>query len=183
VKVVFTDLQNNCWASIRSLDVYPQSVESDYYRSTYQYRLRWNDVVYEPGRLKAVAYKDGKPIGEAQVCTAGPPDRLRLTPDRTRLTASGEDLSYILVEAIDKQGNLCPLAEDLVHFEVQGPGQIAGVGNGNPMSQEPFQANYRKLFYGKAMLIVRSESGQSGRIRVTASADGMKKAVSTLVAR
>jgi beta-galactosidase len=183
VRVAFTDLQNNCWASIRRLGVYPQPVESDYYLPTYQYRLRWNDVVYEPGELKAVAYKDGKPIGEAVMRTAGEPARLRLTPDRTELSASGADLSYILVEALDKEGNLCPLADDMVRFQIKGPGQIAGVGNGNPMSQEPFHADFRKLFYGKAMLIVRTEAGRAGSIRVTATADGLDKATAKLIAR
>ena len=130
-------------------------------------------MVYEPGELKAVAYKDGKSIGEAAMRTAGAPATLRLTPDRKELAATGEDLCYILVEALDNKGTLCPLADNLVRFKVDGPAQIAAVGNGNPMSIEPFQADYRKLFFGKAMLILRTKEGQGGAVRVTAESDGL----------
>ena len=150
---------------------------------TYTYRLRWNEVAYEPGQLKAVAYKDGKRIGDAVVRTAGEPAKLRLTPDRKRLSATGEDLSYILVEALDQKGTLCPLADNRVQFEVQGPADIAGIGNGNPLSLEPFQASSHKLFYGKAMLIVRSVEGQRGSIRVTARSTGLEEAQVRLRAR
>lgn len=175
VRVVFTELRNKCWASIRRLGVYSKEVESDYYLPTYRYRLRWNEVLYDPGELKAVAYKDGKVIGQAVVRTAGAPARLRLTPDRTKLQADGEDLCYLLVEALDAQGNLCPLADNLVRFRVEGPAEIAGVGNGNPLSFESFQADYRKLFYGKAMVIVRTREGRAGTVRVTATAEGLSE--------
>ncbi|HPL06435.1 MAG TPA: glycoside hydrolase family 2 TIM barrel-domain containing protein, partial [Bacteroidales bacterium] len=78
--------------------------------STERYRLMWHDVVYEAGELKVVAYRVGKVIGEKVLRTAGEAYTLKLTPDRSRLKASGEDLSFILVEAYDKNGNLCPLA-------------------------------------------------------------------------
>jgi beta-galactosidase len=94
--------------------------------------------------------------------------QIRLTPDRRELAASGEDLSYILVEALDEEGTLCPLSDNLIQFKVDGPAEIAGVGNGNPLSFEPFQADTRKLFYGKAMLIVRSVEGKTGDVHITA---------------
>jgi beta-galactosidase len=137
-------------------------------------------VAYEPGELKAVAYKDGRKIGNAVVRTAGEPAKLRLTPDRTRLAGTGEDLSYILVEALDKKGNLCPLADSTVQFDVQGPAEIAGIGNGNPLSLEPFQASTHKLFYGKAMLIVRAVEGRRGAIRITATSEGLKDGTARL---
>ena len=107
--------------------------------------------------------------------TANKPAVIRLTPDRKELAATGEDLCYILVEALDAKGTLCPLADNLIRFKVEGPAEIAGVDNGNPVSYEPFQADYRKLFYGKAMLIIRTIEGKPGSIRVTAKADGMKE--------
>lgn len=152
----------------------PQKLKSDYYAPAYQYRLRWDDVIYEPGQLKAVAYKDGEKIGEAIMQTAGQPHQLRLTADRKELTATGQDLSYILIEALDEKGVLCPLADNVVNFKIEGPGEIAGVGNGNPLSYEPFQADYRKLFNGKAMLIIRTIEGKTGTIKVTASAEGIQ---------
>ncbi|MCJ7728503.1 MAG: DUF4982 domain-containing protein, partial [Sedimentisphaerales bacterium] len=147
--------------------------DSSYYAVTDKYRLRFNDVIYEPGELKAVAYKDGKEIGQAIMRAAGKPTAIRLMPDRTELSATGEDLCYILVEAVDEKGTLCPLADNLIRFKVDGPAEIAAVGNGNPMSFEPFQADSRKLFYGKAMLILRTTEGQGGRVTVTAGSDGL----------
>jgi len=173
LRIEFTALQDRVWASIREFAAYPDRAESDYYAPTYTYRLRWNEVVYQPGELKAVTYQDGQQIGEAIMRTAGAPAALRLTPDRKELAATGEDLCYILVEALDNRGTLCPLADNLVRFKVDGPAEIAGVGNGNPLSIEPFQADYRKLFYGKAMLILRTQPGQTGNVKVTASSDGL----------
>ncbi len=170
-------------AGIRDIGVYSRDVNEAYYEVVDKYRLRWSDVAYEPGELKAVAYEDGRKIGEAVMRTAGEPAEIRLTPDRQEISATGEDLSYILVEAFDEKGTLCPLADNLIHFEISGPAEIAGVGNGNPLSLEPFQANSRKLFYGKAMLILRSVEGERGRISVTAKADGLKDGSTRLRAR
>ncbi|MBN1817120.1 MAG: DUF4982 domain-containing protein [Sedimentisphaerales bacterium] len=174
IRIEFTDLRSRVWASIREFGVFPAKVESSYYDPTYQYRLRWNEVVYEPGELKAVVYKDGEKIGEKTMRTVGRPASIRLAPDRTILTADGQDLCYVLVEALDEKGILCPLADNLVRFQVEGPAEIAGVGNGNPLSLEPFQADYRQLFYGKAMLILRTFESRPGFIRIAASGDGLR---------
>jgi len=144
-----------------------------YYGSIDKYRLCFNDVNYEPGELKAVAYKDGSEIGQEVMRTAGEPAKIRLTPDRKELKATGDDLCYILVEALDARDTLCPLADNLIKFRVDGPAEIAGVDNGNPLSYEPFQADYRKLFYGKAMLILQTKEGQGDNIRITAEGDGL----------
>jgi beta-galactosidase len=151
--------------------------------STERYRLMWHNVIYEPGELKAIAYKEGKKIGEAIVNTAGEPAYLKLTPDRLQIAATGEDLCYILVEAFDKNNNPCPKADNLVRFKIDGPATIAGVGNGNPQSLEPFVADYRKLFSGKAMLIIRSEMGKKGKIKVSAASDGLQKAVVSITSQ
>jgi beta-galactosidase len=183
VRIEFTQLRSGVSPGIREFGLYPEKVESPYYEPTYKYRLRWNDVVYEPGELKAVAYKEGRPIGEAVTRTAGPLAAIRLTPDRRDLAATGEDLSYILVEAVDEKGALCPLADNAVRFEIQGPAEIAGVGNGNPLSLEPFQSDRRKLFHGKAMLIVRTREGKAGEIRVTAHSEGLAEGTASLSAK
>jgi len=183
LRIEFTELQQGTWASIREFEAYPEKVESDYYTVTYKYRLRWNDVIYEPGELKAIAYKDGKEIGQAIMRTAGEPAAIRLTSDRKELQATGEDLCYILVEALDDKGTLCPLANNLIRFKIDGPAEIAGVGNGNPLSLEPFQAGYRKLFSGKAMLILRTIEGKIGQVRVTAGSDGLRPAEVTVQCR
>ena len=183
LRIEFTQLQQGTWASIKEFGVYPEKVESDYYAVTYRYRLRWNDVLYEPGELKAVAYKNGKEIGQVIMRTAGEPAAIRLTPDRKELLATGEDLCYILVEAVDDKDTPCPLAENLMNFKVEGPAEIAGAGNGNPLSLEPFRADSRKLFFGKAMLIVRTKEGQGGRIRVTAESANFHPAEISLQCR
>jgi hypothetical protein len=174
VRIEFDDLRDRAWASIRELGVYGERAESAYYDCTYDYRLRWNEVVYEPGELKVVAYNEGKEIGTATMKTAGDPAKLRLTPDRNKLTASGDDLCYVTVEALDAEGVLCPLAENKINFTIEGPAEIAGVGNGSPTSLESFQADSRKLFFGKAMLIVRTKEGEFGAIKIAADSDGLQ---------
>ncbi|MBN2011673.1 DUF4982 domain-containing protein [candidate division KSB1 bacterium] len=147
--------------------------------STERFRLRWDEVVYKPGELKAVAYKEGQLIGEQFIRTADAPHSIRLTPDRTRLQSDGMDLSYILIEAFDKTGNPCPLAENTIGLKVDGPAEIAGVGNGDQRSYAPFQATRVKLFYGKAMLIVKTGI-KPGDVRITASAKALGTAQTTL---
>ncbi|MFP4623261.1 MAG: glycoside hydrolase family 2 TIM barrel-domain containing protein [Gemmatimonadota bacterium] len=161
-------------------------------------RLMWHDVRYEPGELRAVAYEEGARIGEATVRTAGEPARLRLTAERDTLAADGMDLAYILVEALDADGDPAPLADHRVRIEVDGPVHLAGAGNGNPQSFEPFQNDVVDLFFGKAMLIVRAAeaNGRDGRIgevgrpeltegraRVAVSAEGLRGDAVTLRVR
>jgi beta-galactosidase len=91
-----------------------------------------------------------------------------MSADRAQVAADGEDLVFITVNARDAEGRLHPLADDLVRFSGTGPGEIAAVGNGNPLSFEPFNADRRHLFYGKALLIVRPHEGEGGLITVKA---------------
>ena len=139
-----------------------------------RFRLMWNDIGYEQGELKAIAYKEGTVIGESALKTAGEPYEIRLTTDRKTISDDGMDLSYIVIEAFDKNGIPCPLADNQIDFSIKGPGTIAGVGNGNPQSLEPFQANNIKLFYGKALLILRSDF-KKGDVEVTATSKGLVK--------
>jgi len=118
-------------------------------------------------------------FSEGTIQTAGEPYELRMTPDRTEIAADGMDLSYVLIEAVDQEGNNCPLADHLVQFKLKGEGMIAGVGNGNPQSMEPFQASQVKLFYGKAMLILKSGK-KKGNIEVTATADGLNQDITRI---
>jgi beta-galactosidase len=101
---------------------------------------------------------------------------VKLTADHTSILADGDDLSFITVRVEDRDGNLCPSADNLVHFNVTGAGTIAAVDNGNAATDEPFQADHRKAFSGMALLIVRSKSGQAGRIQIAATSDGLTAA-------
>ncbi|UCC26332.1 MAG: DUF4982 domain-containing protein [Gemmatimonadales bacterium] len=147
--------------------------------STERSRLMWPELIHEPGELRAVALREGAVIGEASVRTAGETRALRLTPDRRTLSADGMDLSYILIEALDAEGNPAPLAMDRVSLEIEGPARITRVGNGNPQSFEPFEADYVDLFYGKAMLILGA-GRETGAIRVQARAEGLREAETTV---
>jgi beta-galactosidase len=137
-----------------------------------KYRLEWK-VPYAPGDLKAVAYKGGKQVAVDEVRTAGAPSRIRLIPDRRVIHSDGDDLSFITVRVEDKDGNLCPGADNDVHFAVTGAGALRAVDNGNAATTESFQADHRKAFSGMALLIVRSNKGQPGRIHVVATSDGL----------
>ncbi|MFP4281452.1 MAG: glycoside hydrolase family 2 TIM barrel-domain containing protein [Opitutales bacterium] len=180
LRIQFFETTEDTVPALARVRVFTENVENDYYDVTYDYRLRWNEVPYEPGELRAVAYKDGEEIGETLVETTGAPAALRLSADRTELANDGQDLSFITVEAVDEDGRPHPLSDALVHFDVSGAGSIAAVGNGNPLSYEPFQADQRHLFYGKAVLIVRGTRDASGPIEIHATADGLDDATLTL---
>ena len=132
-------------------------------------------VKYEPGNIKVVARKDGKVIAEKEIRTAGAPSMIRLTPDRSVLKADGTDLSFVTVEILDAEGNLCPLADNLVTFEVEGNLFVAGVDNGNPTSMERFKDNKRKTFYGKCLVVLQN-NGKTGTARLKAVSKGLKDA-------
>jgi beta-galactosidase len=147
---------------------------SDTGEFTSKYRLIWQ-VPYQPGTLKAIAYSGGKQVAQQEMPTASAPARIKLLADRNVIHAGGDDLSYITVRLEDKDGNLCPLADNLIHFAVSGAGEIAGVDNGNAATTEPFQADHRRAFSGMALLILRSHSEQ-GKIHVVATGDGLAQA-------
>lgn len=137
-----------------------------------KYRLMWQ-VAFQPGTLKAIAYHNGKQSVVDEVKTAGAPAKIKLIPDRNVIQADGDDLSFVTVRIEDTDGNLCPLASNLVHFDVTGPGAIAGVDNGNAATTEPFHADHRQAFNGLALLLVRSRSRQPGQIHVVASSENL----------
>lgn len=148
---------------------------SDDLKFASKYRFVWM-VPYQPGALKAVGYRDGKQVASDEVRTAGPPARITLAADRNTIRADGDDLSYITVRVEDRDGTLCPLADNLIHFRVTGPASIAAVDNGNAATAEPFQADRRKAFNGLALVITRSKAGETGRARVVATSDGLAQA-------
>ncbi|MFT4253092.1 MAG: beta-galactosidase GalA [Caulobacter sp.] len=139
------------------------------------HHVEWT-VPYAPGVIEAHGYKDGKVILRQRRETAGPAAALRLTTDRSALAADGQDVGILKVEVVDAKGRPVPKAEDLVTFSVTGPGEVVGVGNGNPTSHESDVAGARKVFNGLAQAIVRTRRGQAGEVRVLASAPGLKPA-------
>jgi len=136
--------------------------------------LEWT-VNYEPGTLKAIAFKNGRKL-ESAVETTGPPAEIILTPYKTTLMADGEDVSVINVSVLDKQGREVPDADNKIRFAISGAGKIIGVGNGDPSSHEPDKcaegAWGRSLFNGKCQVLVQAGKN-SGAIRFEASAVGL----------
>ena len=127
-------------------------------KGQYEYRLRWDDVVYQPGELKVVAYKNGKKWATDVVKTTGPAAKLKLQADRNTIKADGQDLSFVTVTVADKDGLLVPRSNNHVHFDIDGPGEIVATDNGDATSFESFQSHERNAFNGLCLVIVRIES-------------------------
>jgi beta-galactosidase len=145
------------------------------------HHVEWS-VPYTAGVIEAHGYKGGKVVLRERRETAGPAAGLRLTADRARLAADGQDVAILKVEVLDAKGRPVPRADHLVTFAVAGPGQVIGVGNGDPTSHEPDVASQRKAFNGLCQAIVRTRRGQAGELRITASAPGLKAAIVSLAA-
>ena len=144
------------------------------------YRIRWDDVKYEPGELKVVAYKNGKKWATDIVKTAGDANRLVLKADRSTIVGDGHDISFVTLAVVDKAGVMVPRAKNLIHFIVTGPGEIVATDNGDATDLSSFQTPDRKAFNGLALAIVKAKRGQRGVITLTATSEGMK-AVSTTI--
>jgi beta-galactosidase len=142
-------------------------------KGQFEYRLRWDDVVYEPGELKVVAYRNGQPWATEVVKTTGPPTRLTLAADRHTIRADGTDLSFVTVAVVDDEGLVVPRAKNRVRFEIDGPGQIVATDNGDPTSHVAIQATERDAFNGLGLAIVRAPRGKNGTITLRANSDGL----------
>ncbi|WP_404424796.1 beta-galactosidase GalB [Nibricoccus sp. IMCC34717] len=145
-------------------------------RKALEYRFRWDDVVYAPGELRVVVRKQGQPWAEATKRTTGSATRLRVMPDRLRLSADGRDLCFVKVEVVDERGELVPRAHLPLKFKIEGPAKIQAVDNGDPTSFELFQADRITSFNGLALVVLRSETGKSGRITLSVEAEGVAAA-------
>lgn len=143
-----------------------------------QFTAVWN-VAYQPGVLKAVGYNGNKQVKVAELKTADEPVEIRLSVDRNKIQGNGQDLSYVTVEITDAKGNKHPKADNLVNFEIEGPGEIIAVGNANPVSLESYQMPQRKAWQGKCMVIVKSGK-QQGTIQLKAKSDNLKPEVTKI---
>ncbi len=131
---------------------------------------------YQPGTLKAVGVDaEGREAEEKVLVTAGEPVKIRLTPDRKTLKADGQDLSFVTVEVVDKEGRVVPDAANRLSFEVKGAGVIAAVGNANLRDTDPYVGKERNAWKGRAMVIVKS-TAKSGTIRLKVSGEGLDSA-------
>lgn len=145
-------------------------------KGSYEYRLRWDSVIYKPGVLSVIAYKNGRVWATDTVRTAGEASQLQLIPDRGNIHADGKDLSFITLRVMDSKGVLVPRANNRIRFEISGPGEIICTDNGDPADLESFHLKERKAFNGLAIVIVRAKAGATGPIQVTAQASGLTPA-------
>ncbi len=185
LRIVFDKLKYGAWASIREFvvsDKVPNAAEKPaYYTVIDKYRLRWEDVVYEPGTLEAVAYCEGKEIGRSSVRTADVPAKLRLSPEKTSF-ACNDDLIYVLVESVDKEGIPCPLDNRTVSVSIDGPAELVGMANGNSIGMDAFTDASHPLFYGKAIILLRSRPDfhADSSVQLTVTSEGVEKAQATI---
>jgi beta-galactosidase len=143
-------------------------------RGQYVYRLRWDNVTYSAGSIRAVAYKNGKEWASETRKTAGAAASLNVTADRTTITGDGQDLSFITVAVVDAAGNSVPQASNSITFSVtSGPGKIVSTDNGDPTDKTAFPSLTRKAFSGLALAIVRSEPGAKGPIVIEAKSNSL----------
>ena len=151
------------------------TIGSTTFKRQSRYRLMWMDTKYEPGTVKVVAYdENGKAVAEKEMHTAGKPYAIELIPDRTQIKADGKDLSFVTVRVVDKDGNLCPTADNEIKFKVKGKGWYRAGANGNPASLESFQRPQMKVFSGMMTAIV-SSTEEPGKITLEATGKGLKK--------
>ncbi len=132
-------------------------------------------VIYQPGEVEVVARRDGAEVARKMIRTAGEPAQIRLTLDQYGTEAADDALGFVSVEILDAHGNLCPNAENLVRFELDGDSAfIAGVDNGSPISMERFKDNKRRAFYGKCLAVLQAD--KPGKVKLTAESDGLASA-------
>jgi beta-galactosidase len=143
-----------------------------------QWIAEWQ-VPYQPGVLRAVGFNGAQEAASWELRTAGQPYQIQLSADRSQIRADGQDLSYITIEILDANGVRHPKAENMVQFEIEGPGSIAAVASSNPMGTESFQQPRRRAYQGRCIVIVKSEP-KAGAILLKASAEGLKPAQVTI---
>lgn len=149
----------------------------------HRYRLMWMDVKYEPGTLKVVAYNnDGSTAMEKEIHTAGEPYKIVLEEDRTTIYADKEDISFVKVSIVDKQGNLCPDANIPLQFEVSGAANFRAACNGDPTSLESFHMPKMKTFNGQLVVLVMS-SDRTGLAKLLVKAKGLKPAQANITVK
>jgi beta-galactosidase len=136
---------------------------------TNKFTAMWN-VPYQSGTLKAIGYTKGKKVNESVLETSGAVERIHVLADRTELVSGKQDLCFFTVELIDSKGVRNPKAENTITFQVEGPGEIVGLGNANPVSLESYQGNIRNAWQGKCLVIIKA-GANSGKVTLKAMTD------------
>jgi beta-galactosidase len=132
-------------------------------------------IPYQAGEIKATGYSGRKLKNNTVLTTTGEAEQIKLNADRAVISADGQDLSYITVDLTDRNGLRNPKADNPVKFEIDGPGTIAGVGNGNPVSLESYQSHNRRAWQGRCLVIIRSGTNP-GTVKLRALSEGLAPA-------
>lgn len=140
----------------------------------FEYRLRWDDIIYQAGTLKAVAYKNGKVWAEKEIVTTGKPAKLVASADRSIIDGDGKDLCFVSVEVQDANGFMVPEADALISFSIEGPAEIIATDNGNPADFRMFNSKERNAFSGRVLAIIRSRKDESGKVIIRIASEGLK---------
>jgi len=136
-------------------------------------------VPYAPGELKAIAYQGGDEIGSISFTSAGKPHKLLLTPDRSKLDISPDDLSYVMAQVVDEHGQPLPDAVVPLSFSLNGPADIAAVGSANPKDVASFRRPHHRTFHGACVAIIRPK-GRPGSVELRAESPGLEPAITRL---
>ncbi len=152
-------------------------------KGKYEYRFRWDSVVYMPGDLRVVTYKNAKVWAKHTVKTCGDAKQLQITADRNRIEADGQDLSFLTVRVLDNNGLFVASATNLIKFEISGPGEIVATDNGDPSDLVAFPSPDRKAYSGLALVIIKGKAGLRGPITVTAKSPGLNASKTVVYAQ
>ncbi len=144
------------------------------------FRLVWDSVKYQPGKVEVVAYKNGKKWASDAVKTTGEPAKLSLVPDKKTISSDEPELAFITVKVLDKEGLVVPGSNPGIKFEIEGPGEIVATDNGDATSFVPFQSHEREAFNGLALVIVKARKRAGGRIIIKATSKGLQMGTTTI---
>ena len=142
-------------------------------KAEFEYRIRWDDIKYQAGELSVIAYKNGKIWAKESIQTTDKAAKLSAKTDRSLINADGEDLAFITVKIIDKNGLVVPNANIKVSFTLEGNGEIVATDNGDPADMTSFVSSERSSYNGLVLVIIRTKKGMTGKLKLTAKATGL----------
>ncbi|MDZ7935424.1 MAG: beta-galactosidase GalB [Emticicia sp.] len=144
-------------------------------KGQFEYRIRWDEVKYQAGELKVVAYKNGKFWAEETMKTTDKASNIVASVDRNSIKADGVDLAFVTVKITDKNGLTVPDANNKISFSIEGEGEIVATDNGDPADLVSFASPIRQAYHGLALVIIRAKKGSNGKIKLKMTADGLEK--------
>lgn len=162
-----------CYSNAEEVELFVNGKSQGRKRMKKNWYLEWENVIYEAGTLRAVGYWKGEETMTEEVCAAGAPAEVLLTPDMEEIRCNREDIVLITVKVVDESGMVVPECNTLIRFDIEGNGRILGTGNGDPGSHESDKLPMRRVFHGLCQLIVQAGHSQ-GDICIKASSDGLR---------